>query len=94
MPADAAGSRHFARFYVNDETLVESVAEYVIRGIRDGAAAIVIATERHLASLDERWGNLQFDSASCRDCIAAVPYCPETSGADARSAIECVFSKL
>jgi hypothetical protein len=56
MPADAAGSRHFARFYVNDETLVESVAEYVIRGIRDGAAAIVIATERPLASLDERWG--------------------------------------
>lgn len=63
-PAGAAGGEHFARFYTRDETLIDSVARYVIDGVRDGAAAIVIATQEHSAALEARWTQLHFDAAT------------------------------
>lgn len=54
-------NEHFVRFFVDDETLVDSVAAYVIQGLREGATAIVIATDAHLKALETRWPRLQFD---------------------------------
>jgi PAS domain S-box-containing protein len=63
-PSAAADHEHFAHFYTREETLVESVATYVLRAVRDGAAAIVIATAQHVEALDARWKQLQFDTAA------------------------------
>ena len=49
----APGNDHFARFYLDDEALVESLAQYVTSGLRGGSAAVVIATEPHLAALPD-----------------------------------------
>jgi len=57
----ATANEHFVRFFVDDETLVDSVAAYVIQGMREGATAIVIATDSHLKALETRWPRLQFD---------------------------------
>jgi PAS domain S-box-containing protein len=59
--AGPSGNEHFVHFYVDDRTLVDSVARYVADGVRAGAAAIVIATEPHLKSLERLWPSLQFD---------------------------------
>ncbi len=63
-PNEGGGGEHFARFYTRDETLVDSVATYVIEGVRDGAAAIVIATKEHAAALEARWAELHFDAVA------------------------------
>ncbi len=60
--AGTAGNDHFARFYIDDQTLVDAVAPYVAENIRGGAAAIVIATEPHLKSFQDRWPGLQLDA--------------------------------
>src|SRR5579871_918053 len=58
---------HFARFYLDDETLIQSVAEYVRLGLGEGAAAIVIATAGHSRLLANRWAEWQLDvPAYCR----------------------------
>jgi hypothetical protein len=59
-----AANEHFARFYLHEETLVDSVAVYVIQHVGEGAAAIVIATEQHLAAFQARWAELEFDAAA------------------------------
>lgn len=64
---EAAGTDHLARFYLDDETLIESIAQYVTSGLRDGAAAVVIATEPHLKALDRFWEGIEFDAAAYRD---------------------------
>jgi PAS domain S-box-containing protein len=66
VPVPAA-REHIARFYVDDRTLVDSVADYVAQGIRGGAGAVVIATEPHLRALEARWASLAFDAAAARD---------------------------
>jgi len=58
------GHQHFARFYIHEETLLDSVASYVIQHLRDGAAAVVLATEPHLRALERRWTTLQFDASA------------------------------
>lgn len=66
-PANAAAvaaGEHFARFYIHDETLVDSVATYVIDRVRDDAVAIVIATHEHSTALEARWAELHFDAAA------------------------------
>lgn len=60
--AGSTGNEHFVRFYIDDETLVDSVATYVAQSMSDGAAAIVIATGPHLQALKERWPDLELDS--------------------------------
>jgi len=64
---EAPGNDHFARFYLDDETLIESVAQHVRGELRDGAAAVVIATEPHLTALDRFWARIDFDAAAYRD---------------------------
>lgn len=63
----APGNDHFARFYLDDEALVESLAQYVTSGLRGGSAAVVIATEPHLAALDRFWAGIDFNAAAYRD---------------------------
>src|ERR1700751_2712233 len=63
----APGNDHFARFYLDDETLIESVAQHVTSGLRDGAAAMVIATEPHLTALYRFWASIGFDAVAYRD---------------------------
>jgi PAS domain S-box-containing protein len=63
----APGNDHFARFYLDDATLIESVAQHVMSGLRDGAAAVVIATEPHLTALDRFWASIGFDAVAYRD---------------------------
>jgi PAS domain S-box-containing protein len=58
---EATGDAHFARFYVEDESLVEAVSEFVVRGVNNGAAGIVIATGAHLRALEERWSSLHLN---------------------------------
>ncbi|HEV7138249.1 MAG TPA: PAS domain S-box protein [Steroidobacteraceae bacterium] len=62
--AGPGGSEHFARFYTDDRTLIDSVASYVVQGMRAGSAGIVIATARHLASLQDRWRELELDTGT------------------------------
>ncbi len=64
---EALGHYHFARLYLDDETLVESLARYVTGGLRDGAAAVVIATEPHLKALERIWASIEFDAAPYRN---------------------------
>jgi PAS domain S-box-containing protein len=54
---------HFAQFYLDDQVLVNAVAEYVRHGLGQGAAAVVIATDAHLRALRERWQQWNFDFA-------------------------------
>ena len=63
----SSGNEHFVRFYVDDRTLIDSLAKYVIEGVRSGAGCVVIATEAHLKSLERLWPSLGFDP---RDPVA------------------------
>lgn len=63
----APHTEHFAQFYLDERVLIESLAEYVRRGVDDGAAAVVIATEPHREALDVRWRSIGFDAATARD---------------------------
>jgi hypothetical protein len=42
---------HFVQFYQTDDFLVNTVAEYVIHGIKNGEACIVVATPEHRESI-------------------------------------------
>jgi PAS domain S-box-containing protein len=59
---EAADREHFAQLYVDDEVLIDSVAEYVRQGIEAGASAIAIATGAHRAGLERRWSGRGFDA--------------------------------
>ncbi len=45
---------HFVRFYETDASLMNSVSEFIGTGLRSGDACIVIATQPHSESLEER----------------------------------------
>ncbi|HEY7928913.1 MAG TPA: MEDS domain-containing protein, partial [Steroidobacteraceae bacterium] len=62
FPAD-----HFAQFYIQHETLIDSVATYVVEGIEKGAGAIVIATQTHQTALQARWTSSHFDFDDASD---------------------------
>ena len=62
----AGRAEHFAQFYLDDQILIASVADYVRRGIDSGAAAIVVATEPHSQALESAWGSCGFDAAAAR----------------------------
>ncbi|HET8874798.1 MAG TPA: PAS domain S-box protein [Casimicrobiaceae bacterium] len=62
----ASPHEHFVQFYETEPALVESIADFVGTGLSAGAAAIVIATQPHLAQLDERCSARGIDLASAR----------------------------
>src|SRR6266852_5193896 len=45
---------HFVRFYETDASLMNSVSQFIGTGLRSGDACIVIATQPHSESLEER----------------------------------------
>jgi excisionase family DNA binding protein len=49
----AAGD-HIVQFYAADEMLIVAVSEYLGAGLQAGAAAILIATETHRSSIEDR----------------------------------------
>jgi len=62
----APDREHFAQLYIDDEVLIDSVAEYVRQGIEAGASAIAIATEPHRGALESRWAARGFDAGAAR----------------------------
>ncbi|QGZ38407.1 PAS domain S-box-containing protein [Pseudoduganella flava] len=52
--ANAAGAGHVVRFYQDDAVLMEEVADFLDRGLREGGTAIVIATPAHLSALRQQ----------------------------------------
>jgi PAS domain S-box-containing protein len=57
------GDGHYARFYRDDQALVESVAHYLAGPLGKGGAAIVIATAQHMRDLDEYWVRTGVDTS-------------------------------
>jgi hypothetical protein len=51
--SDMGRTEHFVQFYDNDQFIVNSVAEYVIHGLRSGETCIVAATREHLADITQ-----------------------------------------
>ena len=54
---DMGGSEHFVQFYESDEFIINSVAEYIIHGLKTGETCIVVATGDHLAALSSAMGS-------------------------------------
>ncbi len=51
----AERSEHLVQFYRDEQVLVGSVCDYLRQALHGGAAAVVIATGRHIAALQDRW---------------------------------------
>jgi hypothetical protein len=58
--------RHFIQAYTEDAFLAGVVAEYLGAGLRQGEAAIVIATAKHVASFSDRLAALGVDVTSAQ----------------------------
>jgi PAS domain S-box-containing protein len=52
---EAGVHEHFVQLYEDDATIVASVEAFIRQGLRDGAAAVVIATRAHLDQLEQQW---------------------------------------
>lgn len=50
---DMGGSEHFAQFYKDDSYIVNSIAEYVIHGLKSGDACIVVADGGRLTEIEK-----------------------------------------
>src|SRR5207302_603651 len=51
--SDMGRSEHFVQFYESDEFIMNSVAEYIVHGLKSGEASIVLASREHLAGIRE-----------------------------------------
>lgn len=54
---------HIAHFYDHEENLLVTLAGFIAEGLEKGEAAIVIATPKHLAALEDRLANRGLDLA-------------------------------
>jgi PAS domain S-box-containing protein len=61
---DAWEHEHFAQVYESDGVLVDAVSNYVRQALADHGAAIVIATQPHLADLRTAWAAMGIDFAA------------------------------
>lgn len=52
--SEMGDSEHFAQFYETDASLLDSLSGFIGIGLSEGDACIVVATEEHRESLDER----------------------------------------
>ena len=57
----ACGHEHLVEFYETEEFLVASVADFVTAALRDGDAAIIVATPEHSAAFDDALGGRGVD---------------------------------
>ncbi len=57
---------HAVQFYDLDEQLVSAVGRYLVDGLREGAVAIVIATEPHRLAIDPELESAGLDPAQLR----------------------------
>src|SRR5688500_1657945 len=48
---DMGRSEHFVQFYESNDFIVNSVAEYIIHGLKTGETCIVVATSEHLNAI-------------------------------------------
>ncbi|MGH8258658.1 MAG: PAS domain S-box protein [Steroidobacteraceae bacterium] len=60
-------AEHFVQFYLDEQVLIDSVADYVRKGVNESTGAIVIATQAHIEALAARWRSDGFDVAAARD---------------------------
>lgn len=65
--AEMGAREHFVQFYEQDAFLVDSVAGFIGAGLRQGEAAIVIATPQHRQALDLRLKEEDLDTSQLRD---------------------------
>ncbi len=61
------------QFYEHDAALIDSVSDYVIRGFKAGATAIIVATPDHFRALEKRWQDAGVDLAQKREEGRYVP---------------------
>ncbi len=47
------GSDHFVQFYESDSFIVNSIAEYVIHGLRSNETCIIVASRKHMAEVEK-----------------------------------------
>jgi hypothetical protein len=59
--------RHVVQFYGHDGELAERVTDYLLRALRDGGVAIVIATPEHRREFEARLTEAGVDLAAVRD---------------------------
>ena len=57
----ACGHEHLVEFYETEEFLVASVADFVTAALRNGDAAVVVATPEHRAAFDGALAGLSVD---------------------------------
>ncbi len=51
--SDMGGSEHFVQFYESDSFIVNSIAEYVIHGLRSNETCVVVASRKHMAEVEK-----------------------------------------
>lgn len=61
---EMAPSDHIAHFYEDEESFLATLAGFIAAGVAKGESAIVIATPRHLAGLEQRLAKSGIDLAS------------------------------
>lgn len=57
---------HFVQFYENDAALLQAVSGYALKGLTQGSAAIIVATQRHLEYLERQWADMGVDVETAR----------------------------
>jgi diguanylate cyclase (GGDEF)-like protein/putative nucleotidyltransferase with HDIG domain len=65
--APEPGRRHVASLYDTDTSLVQQVADFVVEGMRDDAAIIIVATPEHRESFDAAIGDRGVDLVAARE---------------------------
>jgi PAS domain S-box-containing protein len=68
LEGESPHAEHFVQFYIDDQVLIDSLAEYVRHGAGEGAAVIVIATGLHRQALASRLQSQGFDAAKAGEC--------------------------
>jgi signal transduction histidine kinase len=66
-------AEHIVQFYEADACLIDGVAEFILAGLRDGGAGVVVATPAHEAGVRERLCVAGYDVAAL---LAADQYVP------------------
>ncbi len=71
---EIAPSEHIAQFYEHDAVLLDTLVGFIGGGLRVGESAIVIATESHLQTLEQRLVTSGIDvaTARCQDQYISV----------------------
>jgi len=66
-PSESGAGEHIVQFYESDESLLDSVAEFLAAGLGSGDAGILLATPEHRAGVEERLRAAGLDTAAVQD---------------------------